>query len=299
MSNSFVYCSPKNPNSHLTIKSQKLPSFPAKHLFSLGQIQGRVLDFGCGLGFDVTFLRNNGFETIGYDPHYSPNIPNGQFDTILCSYVLDVLLPEEQIQVLMAIAEFLKPTGKAFYAVRRDIRKSGFRTDTKLGVEVYQCNVILPYKSVIRTEHCEIYEYRHFNQVTKVIENSCPFCFPEKDRELVTESAIAYALFDKYPVSLGHTLIIPKQHTANYFELSEPTKKSCWAVVDRVRMQLSQRFHPDGFNIGINIGDAAGQTVPHVHIHLIPRYKGDVTNPRGGVRRIIPGKGDYLEVNQW
>jgi diadenosine tetraphosphate (Ap4A) HIT family hydrolase len=62
---------------------------------------------------------------------------------------------------------------------------------------------------------------------------------------------------------------------------------------------LSQRFHPDGFNIGINVGDAAGQTVPHVHIHLIPRYMGDVANPKGGVRGIIPGKGDYLEVNKW
>lgn len=291
----FIYQSPKNPNSHLTIKDRRYPSYPTKQLFLKGQIHGKVLDFGCGTGVDVDFLRKKGFETVGYDPHYAPEIPKGKFDTILCNYVLNVLLPEEQVQVLMAVAELLNPIGKAYYAVRRDITHGGFRKHTKHGVEVYQGNVILPYKTILGTEHCEVYEYQHFNQVKKSGQNACLFCAPDQDRELVTESATVYAMLDKFPVSKGHTLIIPKQHVADYFDLTERTKTACWLVVDRVKMLLAQRFNPDGFNVGINIGRAAGQTIPHLHIHMIPRYKGDVENPTGGIRNIITGKGDYLQ----
>ena len=89
-------------------------------------------------------------------------------------------------------------------------------------------------------------------------------------------------------------MVIPKQHVADYFILSSKAKTACWMVVDRVKWLLDERYHPDGYNIGINIGDAAGQTVPHVHIHVIPRYEGDVENPIGGVRNVIPGRGNYL-----
>jgi len=293
----FIYQSPKNPNSHLTIKDRKFPSFPTKQLFLRDQIRGRVLDFGCGTGVDVDFLRSKDFEVVGYDPNYAPEIPDGKFDTILCNYVLNVLLPEEQVQVLMAVAELLNPTGKAYFAVRRDITRSGFRKHTKLEVDVYQCNVILPYKSILITEHCEVYEYQHFSQIKKSAQNGCLFCAPDQDRELVTESATVYAILDKFPVSKGHTLIIPKQHVTDYFDLTERTKTACWLVVDRVKMLLAQRYNPDGFNVGINIGSAAGQTIPHVHIHVIPRYEGDVENPTGGIRGIIPGKGDYSKNN--
>ena len=293
MPKKLIFQSPKNPNSHLTIKERKYASFPTKRLLTTDQIQGRVLDFGCGLGTDVRFLNKNGFETIGYDPYYYPEIPVGQFDIILCNYVLNVLLPEEQVQVLMAVAELLKPSGKAFFTVRRDIKHNGFRTHMKLGIEVYQCNVTLPYKSIFQTEHCEIYEYKHFNQLRRLEQENCVFCTPDSDRELVTESATFYAMLDKYPVTRGHTLIIPKQHVGNYFEFNDRFKTACWIMVDRVKWLLANRFQPDGFNVGINIGHAAGQTVPHAHIHLIPRYEGDVENPEGGVRGVIPGKSDY------
>jgi len=291
----MIYQSPKNPNSHLTIKERKWPSYPTKQLLSAGLIEGRVLDFGCGTGTDVAFLRKNRLDVTGYDPFCNPDYPTGRFDTILCHYVLNVLLPEEQAHVLMAISELLKPTGRAYFTVRRDIKRNGFRTHVKHGCKVYQCNVVLPYKSILKTKHCEIYEYRHFNQqLQPSSESVCPFCAPPPDRELITESATVYALFDKYPVSQGHTLIIPKQHTTDYFELPERVKTAVWLVVDRVKMRLTQRFHPDGFNIGINVGEAAGQTIPHVHIHLIPRYAGDMKNPAGGVRNVISGRGDYL-----
>ena len=291
----LVFRSPKNPYSHLTVKERKQASFPVRYLLRAGLIRGRVLDFGCGLGADVAFLREKGFDVTGYDPYYAPDPPQGKFDVILCLYVLNVLLPDEQSHVLMAVSELLQPNGRAYFAVRRDIQTDGFRIHAKHKVNVYQCNVKLPYQSILRTENAEIYEYRHFNQVPHPNPYNCPFCAPGSDRELLTESATAYAIFDKFPVSPGHSLIIPKTHSADYFNLSQHTKSTLWLMVDRVKMLLADRFHPDGFNIGINVGTVAGQTVPHVHIHLIPRYRGDVSNPRGGVRHVIPGRGDYPE----
>ena len=86
---------------------------------------------------------------------------------------------------------------------------------------------------------------------------------------------------------------IPKQHVADYFAMTDRQKTACWIVVDRVKAIITERFQPDGFNVGINVGAAAGQTIPHVHIHLIPRYIGDMENPTGGVRGVIPGKSKY------
>lgn len=289
----MIYQSPKNPNTHLTIKERKWPSYPTKQLFNRGLITGKVLDFGCGNGVDVAFLRKQDFDVVGYDPHYAPDYPTERFDTILCHYVLNILLPEEQAHVLMAVSELLKPSGTAYFTVRRDIKRTGFRTHIKHGCQVYQCNVILPYQSVLVTDHCEVYEYRHINQLQHERTN-CPFCAPVSTAELITESATVYALRDKYPVTEGHTLIIPKRHISDYFELPHRTKTACWLMVDRVKMLLTNRFQPDGFNIGVNIGNKAGQTVPHVHIHLIPRYAGDVEDPTGGVRNVIPDKGNYL-----
>jgi diadenosine tetraphosphate (Ap4A) HIT family hydrolase len=291
----LVYCSPQNPNSHLTVKERTQPSYPVRYLHNAGLLLGSVLDFGCGLGVDVKFLRDLGVNITGYDPYYAPEIPEGGFDTVLCIYVLNVLLPEEQMHVLMAVSELLKPGGRAYFAVRRDIRKDGFRIHFKHGVSVYQCNVKLPFQSILRNKNTEIYEYRHFNQLPHNNNNSCPFCAPEADHELLTESATAFALLDLFPVSEGHTLVIPKKHISDYFDLSSHNKTALWLMVDRVNMLLTKRFHPQGFNIGINNGSVAGQTIPHVHIHIIPRYQGDAKNPRGGVRNVIPGKGQYLK----
>ena len=254
---------------------------------------GKVLDFGSGLGADAKFLRSKGFDVTEYDPYYAPDYPTQRYDTILCIYVLNVLLPEEQSHVLMAVSELLEPHGKAFFSVRRDVARDGFRVHAKHRLPVYQCRVCLPYTSIFQNAFCEIYEYRHYNQIGRS-ESDCLFCSPLPQAELITESATVYALLDKYPVNPGHTLVIPKQHYADYFEMPERTKRACWFVVDRVRTLLVQRFNPDGFNIGINNGACAGQTIPHVHIHVIPRYCGDTDDPVGGVRGVIPHKRNYL-----
>jgi ATP adenylyltransferase len=283
----------QNPNSHLTAKERDAISFPARHVLNKGLLKGEILDFGCGFGKDVVVLKDKGLDIIGYDKHHFPTYPQKKFDTIICFYVLNVLMPEEQARVLMEVSSLLKPTGKAYFAVRRDIVYEGFRTHKIHQKPTYQCKVILPYSSILKNDNCEIYEYVPFNQKPKPEKIECPFCFPDAELELITESATAYAIADKFPVSNGHTLIIPKRHVENYFDLTFREQSACIFMLNYVKEILQERFQPDGFNIGINIREAAGQTVPHAHIHLIPRYQRDVDKPEGGVRGVIPGKKMY------
>jgi diadenosine tetraphosphate (Ap4A) HIT family hydrolase len=115
-------------------------------------------------------------------------------------------------------------------------------------------------------------------------ENSdCPFCNPGADREITVENRDVYSMSDLFPVTKGHTLIIPRRHCANYFDLAPEEQVSCWKMVNEVKVVLSEKYNPDGFNVCININEAAGQSVFHVHIHVIPRYKGEIINPIGGV----------------
>jgi len=109
------------------------------------------------------------------------------------------------------------------------------------------------------------------------------------------ENDSAFALRDRYPVSKGHTLIVPKRAVASFSELTEQEIVDCWRLLELEKKKLKDELSPDGFNVGINDGAAAGQTVFHAHMHLIPRYRGDCPNPRGGVRAVIPGKADYTE----
>ena len=98
---------------------------------------------------------------------------------------------------------------------------------------------------------------------------------------------------DGFPISPGHTLVIPNRHIGSFFELTPDERQSLLDLLDAAKLVLDSELKPDGYNIGINDGPSAGQTVPHLHIHLIPRYNGDQTDPRGGVRWIIPEKADY------
>ena len=123
--------------------------------------------------------------------------------------------------------------------------------------------------------------------MNQTLNNQCPFCNLEPDREIIIESSASFSVFDRFPVSKGHALIILKRHCANYFELTSEEQTSCWSMVNTVQQTLTERFNPDGFNIVINVYSAAGQTVPHVHIHLIPRYLGDESQPDGGFRGVV------------
>lgn len=121
----------------------------------------------------------------------------------------------------------------------------------------------------------------------------CLFCNIPNER-IIAENEYAYAIRDGYPVTDLHSLIIPKRHVDEYFGLTKAELIGCDSLLRDVRQEiLATDNSVDGFNVGMNSGSVAGQTIFHCHIHLIPRRNGDVSNPRGGIRHVIPGKGDY------
>ena len=121
---------------------------------------------------------------------------------------------------------------------------------------------------------------------------TCPFCIVSSSR-LIRGNDLAIAIYDGFPVSPGHSLIIPKRHIASFFEATREEQVALLDLLAEMQKILVKELNPDGFNIGINVGEAAGQTILHLHIHLIPRYAGDQPDPRGGVRWIFPEKADY------
>jgi diadenosine tetraphosphate (Ap4A) HIT family hydrolase len=126
--------------------------------------------------------------------------------------------------------------------------------------------------------------------------NDCPFCALSADR-IIDSNAHALAIADAFPVSPGHALIIPRRPVASFFEASIEEQAATNELLRRMRDRLAGSLHPDGFNIGINDGEIAGQTIMHLHIHLIPRFVGDVVDPQGGVRNLLPGKGPYRSTS--
>ena len=190
-------------------------SVPTRYLLQHNLLKGKILDYGCGFGYDTDELKNRGFDIQGYDYYYRPDYPEDKFDTIICNYVLNVLEPYAQAEVMMNVSNLLKPNGTAYYAVRRDLTEEGFRLHA-----------------------------------------------------------------------------IHKQ-VASYFDLTNHEREAMNVMLQYVRQKVEERYHPDGFNVGINIGEAAGQSVFHCHMHLIHRYKGDVPNPKGGVRGVLPSKQKY------
>jgi diadenosine tetraphosphate (Ap4A) HIT family hydrolase len=121
-------------------------------------------------------------------------------------------------------------------------------------------------------------------------ELGCPFC---SDRDPVLQNVLAFARFDRFPVNPGHLLLIPFRHVSSYFDLTQAELEALAQLTMEARELVDAKYKPDGYNVGINIGEAAGQSVWHVHVHLIPRYKGDVPDSRGGVRGVIPARQGY------
>lgn len=131
------------------------------------------------------------------------------------------------------------------------------------------------------------------NEATMTGAESCRFCESKPGRRLMIEGRLGFAAWDRHPASDGHFLVIPYRHFASYFDINDAEREELWSLVVQGRSIVEEEYKPDGYNVGINIGEAAGQSIPHLHIHVIPRYKGDVENPKGGVRGVIPGKKLY------
>ena len=122
--------------------------------------------------------------------------------------------------------------------------------------------------------------------------SACPFCTLPADR-IVATNDLALVVRDGFPISPGHTLAIPKRHFGSFFDATDEERDAMLTLLDQARRDIGGELAPDGFNFGINDGAAAGQTVPHLHLHLIPRFEGDVADPRGGVRWVIAEKARY------
>jgi ATP adenylyltransferase len=139
-------------------------------------------------------------------------------------------------------------------------------------------------------------DFRKIRESYALREDGCPFCTVTAGK-LLAENALAFLISDGFPVTEGHLLAIPRRHVADYFDLHQPERNALQRLLDEGR-NIVRGNHPgvSGFNVGINCGEAAGQTVSHCHVHLIPRRVGDVENPRGGVRGVIASKQDYTST---
>jgi len=122
---------------------------------------------------------------------------------------------------------------------------------------------------------------------------------PEED--WIDSNEQAFAIYDNYPVTDGHILIISKREVPTWFDATEDEQQAIMSLLGKIKLYLQDEYNPDGFNVGINNGEAAGQTISHLHVHLIPRYEGDMEDPRGGVRHVIPERGNYktADVEEW
>ena len=123
----------------------------------------------------------------------------------------------------------------------------------------------------------------------------CLFCDIQKinDDKIIIQNEDFFSIYDDFPVNPGHCIIISKKHIVSFFDLTSKQLQNFFKLISQTKKIIENKFHPDGYNIGINEGEAAGRTYHHLHIHLMPRYVGDVKNPRGGVRNVIPEKADY------
>lgn len=114
---------------------------------------------------------------------------------------------------------------------------------------------------------------------------NCLFC---NYKEIIAENNLAFAIYDKFPVNKGHALIIPKRHFSDFFEATQEEITAIYSLLHEVKSIIDKEYNPQGYNVGINVGEHAGQTIMHLHVHLIPRYEGDVENPKGGIRKLKP-----------
>jgi diadenosine tetraphosphate (Ap4A) HIT family hydrolase len=125
---------------------------------------------------------------------------------------------------------------------------------------------------------------------------ACPFCARIAASDVTTGNALAVAFPDAFPLTPGHTLVVPRRHEPDFLALSGEERQAVLTLAVEVAARLRAERAPDGYNLGVNVGPAGGQTVPHAHLHVIPRYRGDVADPRGGIRWIIPQRARYWEA---
>ncbi|MGP8150148.1 MAG: HIT family protein [Acidimicrobiales bacterium] len=137
------------------------------------------------------------------------------------------------------------------------------------------------------------------DRVMATTENECPFCDRiAMRRDLLGANSLCVAFYDAKPLNPGHVLIVPYRHEPDFLALLPEERNAILRMAAELRSQLDEAYRPDGFNLGVNVGGAAGQTIGHAHLHLIPRHWGDVPDPRGGIRCLIPERTRYWEAGE-
>ena len=131
------------------------------------------------------------------------------------------------------------------------------------------------------------------SQTANETDETCRFCLTKPNRRIMLEGKFGFAAFDLHPANEGHFLVIPYRHLPDYFDINDDELMELWQLVAKGKKIVDEKHNPDGYNVGINVGEWAGQSIPHLHIHVIPRYKGDVENPKGGVRGVVPKRKLY------
>lgn len=233
-------------NSKFTAKERDKASFPCRVLYENRKLKGRILDFGCGYGKDVEFLNSKKMDITGFDLHLKPEHPKGKFDTIICNYVLNVVFFESMTNIIMIISELLKPNGKAYFAVRRDLKKTGFREHYISKKITFQENVILRFNSFLKNNFCEIYEFSHFNLKKLKIENNL------SDYQLITESQNFIAIANESTQKIEKCQILYKYEDFNLLDLIQSENSELWLIINRVLKVVELKYKPINYEININ-----------------------------------------------
>ncbi|MCK4934281.1 MAG: DUF84 family protein [Simkaniaceae bacterium] len=243
-------------------------------------------DFGIGLEAGIFFLNDN-----IYLCHWGALVDRNE--NVYISNSPLILLPNEYRKPLLAGQNLGEIMHHSIGIQDLEAKEGaiGIFTENRLNCEQLLTEVV----TVLLAQH---HYYQEHSQVAIKPEQSpnCIFCKiarQEKKADVVAKFKYCYAMKDAYPVSNGHILIIPYEHTENWFTAREEVRLDIMEAVHKMKEELDLEYAPDGYNIGANCGEIAGQSVMHLHVHLIPRYNGDMADPKGGVRGVIPSKQKY------
>jgi len=305
---------------HLTALTRSTLSAPVQLLFRHGLLPPgtAVFDYGCGRGGDVAGLAANGFTAHGWDPHFAADQPIFEADVVNLGFVVNVIeYPAERVDALhkaFKLARRAMSVGSCCTGVNRLVDRSATassRLATRSRSTSHRqssttsssrCSTrkssgfATPSRSCLPTGQPRKRSTECLAGVLYALKMSttglCPFCALPSARILL-HNDLAVVVRDAYPVSPGHTLVIPVRHVASFFDTTADERSALLSLMDAAKWSLQTELEPAGYNIGINDGPSAGQTVGHLHVHLIPRYLGDRPDPRGGIRWVIPENADY------
>ncbi|MDD4728428.1 MAG: HIT domain-containing protein [Dysgonamonadaceae bacterium] len=244
-------------------------SQPMRWLLEKNLLQGKILIYGTD-SYERVLLSKKGYDIEVCNRDYQPTHPKEKFDTIISIYLFNWLDNIEQNNVLLSVSRLLKHGGKAYFAVKHHFGFKNICLNEQHEIVETEANVTLPFKKVFQGYILDIYKFQHFNIINRN-RSQCPYCSPQQ--EVMLENEYSYAMLSNSPISKGHTLVIPKRHVANYFDLTINEQIACQLTLNRLKKIIDEEHSPDGYSVSINMNAWAGQGVDHVAIELVARYE--------------------------